>query len=38
MASVCASSMSLMDAGVPVKAAVGGIAMGLVFADGKFTT
>jgi polyribonucleotide nucleotidyltransferase len=27
-----------MDAGVPIKAAVGGIAMGLVFADGKYTT
>jgi polyribonucleotide nucleotidyltransferase len=30
MASVCASSMSLMDAGIPTKAAVAGIAMGLV--------
>ena len=30
MASVCASSLSLMDAGVPVKTAVAGIAMGLV--------
>ncbi|MFC2051249.1 polyribonucleotide nucleotidyltransferase [Chloroflexota bacterium] len=30
MASVCASSMSLMDAGVPIKRAVAGIAMGLV--------
>jgi polyribonucleotide nucleotidyltransferase len=30
MASVCAASMSLMDAGVPIKAAVGGIAMGLI--------
>jgi len=30
MASVCASSLSLMDAGIPVKAAVAGIAMGLV--------
>jgi polyribonucleotide nucleotidyltransferase len=38
MASVCASSMSLMDAGVPIKAPVGGIAMGLVYAEGKFTT
>ncbi len=36
MASVCASSLSLMDAGVPIKAAVAGIAMGLVFADGKY--
>ena len=38
MASVCASSLSLMDAGVPIKAAVAGIAMGLVYADGKYTT
>jgi len=30
MASVCGSSMSLMNAGVPIKAAVAGIAMGLV--------
>jgi polyribonucleotide nucleotidyltransferase len=38
MASVCASSLSLMDAGVPIKAPVAGIAMGLVFQDGKYTT
>ncbi|MFM8761827.1 MAG: polyribonucleotide nucleotidyltransferase [Solirubrobacterales bacterium] len=30
MASVCGSSLSLMDAGVPIKAAVAGIAMGLI--------
>jgi polyribonucleotide nucleotidyltransferase len=30
MATVCAGSLSLMDAGAPVKAAVAGIAMGLV--------
>jgi polyribonucleotide nucleotidyltransferase len=30
MASVCGGSMALMDAGVPVRAAVAGIAMGLV--------
>jgi polyribonucleotide nucleotidyltransferase len=30
MATVCAGSMSLMDAGVPIKAPVAGIAMGLV--------
>jgi polyribonucleotide nucleotidyltransferase len=30
MASACASSLSLMDAGVPIKASVAGIAMGLV--------
>jgi len=33
MASVCAGSMSLMDAGVPIKKAVSGIAMGLVTGD-----
>ena len=38
MASVCGSSLSLMDAGVPIKAPVGGIAMGLVYAEGKYTT
>jgi len=37
MASVCAGSMSLMDAGVPVKKAVAGIAMGLITGDdGKY--
>jgi polyribonucleotide nucleotidyltransferase len=30
MASACASTLSLMDAGVPIKASVAGIAMGLV--------
>ena len=34
MATVCGSSLSLMDAGVPVKEAVAGVAMGLV-SDGK---
>ncbi len=38
MASVCSSSLSLMDAGVPIKAPVAGIAMGLVFAEGRYTT
>lgn len=33
MASVCAGSLSLMDAGVPVKKAVAGIAMGLITGD-----
>jgi polyribonucleotide nucleotidyltransferase len=33
MASVCAGSLSLMDAGIPVKASVAGIAMGLVTGD-----
>ncbi|MGZ4728507.1 MAG: polyribonucleotide nucleotidyltransferase, partial [Acidimicrobiales bacterium] len=38
MGSVCGSSLSMMDAGVPLRAAVAGIAMGLVFAEGKYTT
>jgi polyribonucleotide nucleotidyltransferase len=38
MGSVCASSLSLMDAGVPIKAPVAGIAMGLVLHDGQYTT
>ncbi|BBB23730.1 polyribonucleotide nucleotidyltransferase [Isorropodon fossajaponicum endosymbiont JTNG4] len=37
MASVCGSSLSLMDAGVPIKAPVAGIAMGLVKEGGRFT-
>ncbi|MFZ9779605.1 MAG: polyribonucleotide nucleotidyltransferase [Ilumatobacteraceae bacterium] len=37
MASVCASSLALMDAGVPIVAPVAGIAMGLIFEDGKYT-
>jgi len=38
MASVCASSLSLMDAGIPIKRAVAGIAMGLITGeDGKWT-
>ncbi|MEW6152959.1 MAG: polyribonucleotide nucleotidyltransferase [Actinomycetota bacterium] len=38
MASVCGSSLSLMDAGVPTKAAVAGIAMGLIFEEGRYIT
>jgi polyribonucleotide nucleotidyltransferase len=38
MASVCSSSLSMMDAGVPIKAPVSGIAMGLVYAEGQYTT
>ncbi len=38
MASVCGSSLSLMDAGVPIAAPVAGIAMGLINHDGKFVT
>ncbi|MBM3805464.1 MAG: polyribonucleotide nucleotidyltransferase [Actinobacteria bacterium] len=37
MASVCASSLALMDAGVPIVAPVAGIAMGLIFDQGKYT-
>jgi polyribonucleotide nucleotidyltransferase len=36
MASVCGSSLALMDAGVPLKAPVAGIAMGLVKEDNGF--
>jgi polyribonucleotide nucleotidyltransferase len=35
MATVCGSSLSLMDAGVPIKAPVAGIAMGLILEDGR---
>ena len=38
MASVCGSSLSLMAAGVPIKAPVAGIAMGLVYDEGKYVT
>jgi len=38
MGSVCGSTLSMMDAGVPLRAPVAGIAMGLVYADGKYTT
>ncbi|MEY3657017.1 MAG: polyribonucleotide nucleotidyltransferase [Actinomycetota bacterium] len=38
MASVCSSSLSLMDAGVPLRAPVSGIAMGLIYAEGKYLT
>ncbi len=36
-ASICAGCMSLMAAGVPIKAPVAGIAMGLITADDKYT-
>jgi len=36
MASVCGASLALMDAGVPIKAPVAGIAMGLVKEGDKF--
>ncbi|HAQ22285.1 MAG TPA: polyribonucleotide nucleotidyltransferase [Acidimicrobiaceae bacterium] len=38
MGSVCSSSLSMMDAGVPIKAPVAGIAMGLVYKDGQYVT
>jgi polyribonucleotide nucleotidyltransferase len=36
MASVCGTSLSLMDAGVPIKAPVAGVAMGLVLEGGRY--
>ncbi|WP_019569072.1 polyribonucleotide nucleotidyltransferase [Thioalkalivibrio sp. ALE11] len=36
MASVCGTSLALMDAGVPLKAPVAGIAMGLIKEDDRF--
>jgi polyribonucleotide nucleotidyltransferase len=38
MASVCGSSLSLMDAGVPISAPVAGIAMGLINEGDRFIT
>jgi polyribonucleotide nucleotidyltransferase len=38
MASVCGSTLSLMDAGVPIKAPVAGIAMGMIADFGSFVT
>src|SRR6516225_795811 len=38
MASVCGSTLSLMAAGVPIKAPVAGIAMGLVSEEGRYVT
>ncbi len=37
MGSVCGSSLALMDAGVPIKASVAGIAMGLMTTDGDLS-
>ena len=36
MASVCGSTLALLDTGVPIKAPVAGIAMGLVIEDGQY--
>jgi polyribonucleotide nucleotidyltransferase len=35
MATVCGSSLSLMDAGVPIKSHVAGVAMGLILEEGE---
>jgi len=35
MATVCGASLSMMDAGVPIKSPVAGIAMGLILEDGE---
>ncbi|HJW84275.1 MAG TPA: polyribonucleotide nucleotidyltransferase, partial [Anaerolineae bacterium] len=37
MASVCGSTLALMDAGVPIRAAVAGIAMGLISDGARYT-
>lgn len=37
MGSVCGSTLSLMDAGVPIKAPVAGVAMGLIKENDKFS-
>ena len=38
MASVCGSSLSLMDAGIQIAAPVAGIAMGLIAEEGRYVT
>ena len=38
MGSVCASSLSLMAAGVPLRSPVAGIAMGLIYENGNYST
>ncbi|HEX2819617.1 MAG TPA: polyribonucleotide nucleotidyltransferase, partial [Streptosporangiaceae bacterium] len=38
MGSVCASTMSLLDAGVPLKGMVSGVAMGLIHEGGQYVT
>lgn len=37
MGSVCGSTLALMDAGVPLKAPIAGVAMGLIMEEDKFT-
>ena len=36
MATVCGGSLALMDAGVPIKKAVAGVAMGMIMEDGNY--
>jgi len=36
MASTCGSTLALMDAGVPIKDMVSGVAMGLIVEDDSF--
>jgi polyribonucleotide nucleotidyltransferase len=36
MATVCGGSLALMDAGVPIKKAVAGVAMGMIMEEGKY--
>ncbi len=36
MATICGASLSIMDAGIPIKTPVAGIAMGLIKSDDKF--
>ena len=36
MASVCSGTLSLLSAGVPIRDSVAGVAMGLVYEDGKY--
>jgi polyribonucleotide nucleotidyltransferase len=36
MASVCGSTLALMDSGVPIKAPVAGVAMGLIMDEGRY--
>lgn len=37
-ASICGSTLSMLDAGVPLRASIGGIAMGLIYTEGKYIT
>jgi polyribonucleotide nucleotidyltransferase len=37
MATICGASLSMMDAGIPIKSHVAGIAMGLIIENGKYS-